>query len=656
MDFNKVTVLKSEQVYKYNLVDGILNGMSKIGKRLKMFEKNVSYAHPTDLAVILGLDDSSDGGYVLADDIQRDKDNRNKKLFTCINQGKTDIDYWYADDSEALGIRPCVYCDPDEFRDYLRTGAGNLTERNGVQLVTYGEYPQNAVNWKMRNYLDDKLKNNLLFKTGRSFTFFRGNRVYNHYDEFIDLDTGKRYIHIAADFAYRNTRYFSGDCYNNGEIIWVEVEPLQWYVEMTSKEVILVSEKVVAAGVPNPFEEMKFKNTLMTTFLDDMFSKDFVRPVHSLDYYKEKAAEEAKKPAKKKTQTQEKEKKEPKQPRKKVYKLKGANPYNFCIMKQTQEKTIEDIMKSDIAVFLHGKSSDGKSARVKKLDPDCEIIYLRNASPESLNGKSVYNSQTGTMEDIKPTWLVDLEERCQKEPDKLHVLFLDEITNALPSIQGIAFNIVLDREVNGKWKLPENVRIVAAGNEVEDSLAANPIAEPLFNRFAHIFIKTSYEGWLKWAAETNIHPAIYAYIAYKKGDVLRSKYDGEKPNADPRKWEMASKMLYATRNPESLRALVGEDITDEFIEFCKGQLLTLDDVLNDRYDDNLIAELDTGERYATIIGLTQVDEENVEKVIKFTKLLGAEMEALFEQMWAGNDEERLEIIAGIKMDNGGFSL
>ena len=102
---------------------------------------------------------------------------------------------------------------------------------------------------------------------------------------------------------------------------------------------------------------------------------------------------------------------------------------------------------------------------------------------------------------------------------------------------------------------------------MKDSLAANQLAEPLFNRFAHVYIKTTTEGWLKWASEHNIHPAIYSYIAYKKGETLRSKYDGEKPNADPRKWEMASKMLYATGSPEMLRALVGEDITREFVEF-----------------------------------------------------------------------------------------
>ena len=112
------------------------------------------------------------------------------------------------------------------------------------------------------------------------------------------------------------------------------------------------------------------------------------------------------------------------------------------------------------------------------------------------------------MIDIKPTWLIKLEEKCKNEPDKKHVLFFDELTNALPNVQGIAFNIILEHEVNGLWKLPENTRIVAAGNEKKDSLAANEMAKPMFSRFAHVYIKTTTQEWLKWASQNNIHPAI----------------------------------------------------------------------------------------------------------------------------------------------------
>ena len=334
----------------------------------------------------------------------------------------------------------------------------------------------------------------------------------------------------------------------------------------------------------------------------------------------------------------------------KTEKEKRRNPYNFNFEQVSEEDIIKGAIESGVAVFLHGPSSEGKSSRVKQIDPDCVIIYLRNASPESLNGKSVYNSEKGEMINVKPTWLKKLEDKCEAEPNKLHIVFFDEITNALPSIQGIAFNIVLDREVNGMWKLPENARIVAAGNEMKDSLAANQLAEPLFNRFAHVYIQTTPEKWLKWASENNIHPAICAYIAYTKGNAIRSKYDGEKPNADPRKWEMASKVLYKTGNPQMLRALVGEDITCEFVRFCNQQVITLEDVINGNYSERDIQLLDTSSRYATTMGLSQVDEENMEKVRSFVTNLGAEFVALFDSLWTHGDESRLERIAGIKIE------
>ena len=61
----------------------------------------------------------------------------------------------------------------------------------------------------------------------------------------------------------------------------------------------------------------------------------------------------------------------------------------------------------------------------------------------------------------------------------------------------------------------------------------------------------------------------------KKDAVLRTKFTGEKPNADPRKWELASKILYKTNKPEIIRSLVGEEVTQEFISFCKQKVITL---------------------------------------------------------------------------------
>lgn len=341
--------------------------------------------------------------------------------------------------------------------------------------------------------------------------------------------------------------------------------------------------------------------------------------------------------------------------------------YNFVFDEVTEEDIIKGAIESDVPVFLHGRSSEGKSSRIKQIDPDCEIIYLRNASLESLNGKSAYNSATGEMIDIKPTWLVKLEKKCEAEPNKIHILFFDELNNALHTIQGMAFNIILDKEVNGKWRLPDNVRIAAAGNELSDSVSANTLAEPLFNRFAHVYINTTLDNWLEWARtpkkkyqrldyiaeeerEFPIHPAIYAFITLKSRsniDVLRTKFDGIKPNADPRKWEMASKMLYATGNPYMIRSLVGEGIAADFANFCKIKIISLKDVIDGNYSSKDYS-VSTDKQLATVLSLSVVDENHVMEVREFIKKMGLEMLTIFDDIWAKGNKDREKILEDLR--------
>ena len=472
-------------------------------------------------------------------------------------------------------------------------------------------------------------------RTGKIYTSIRWDENSKKYIpvEYEEFEyNGKKYVRVISN-CYTGcftdkAKLSNGVDVKQGDIVWLAVSPIVWYVDEKSK--MIVSKTLLASGIRfcyNGNFKRDFKITEMYKYLNMHFAKDIIpSSIHEMTPEEKAQYEEERKQAEKR-----------------------RNPYSLKFGQVSEEEIIRGAIESGVAVFLHGPSSEGKSARVKQIDPTCEIIYLRNATPESLNGKSVYNQQTGEMMDVKPSWLRKLEEKCEKEPDRLHIVFFDEITNALPSIQGIAFNIVLDREVNGVWKLPENARIVAAGNDMKDSLAANQLAEPLFNRFAHVYIKTTTESWLKWASENNIHPAIYAYIAFKQGETLRSKYDGEKPNADPRKWEMASKMLYSTGRPEMLRALVGEDITREFVQFCNQQVITLDDVINENYTDRDIEVLNTAERYATTMGLSQVDDTNLEKVRSFVARLGAEFVAIFDALWTHGDESKLERLAEAKL-------
>ena len=90
------------------------------------------------------------------------------------------------------------------------------------------------------------------------------------------------------------------------------------------------------------------------------------------------------------------------------------NAYEFDFKEVSEEELIRGSLESNIAPFLHGRSSEGKSARIKQFDPDAEIVYLRNATPDSLNGKSVYNAEKNEMIDVPPTWYIKLKEKCEK--------------------------------------------------------------------------------------------------------------------------------------------------------------------------------------------------------------------------------------------------
>ena len=504
---------------------------------------------------------------------------------------------------------------------------------NDTEEVEYGEYPQYAPDENTQRRLESEYQNRRLSLTGRNYTF--DSTLYdNHSQEFQSVTydeyeyRGSKYIRVEANSSYKNISFqlSNGERYRNGDYVWVEVSPVKWLIDDKTK--MLVSKIGLLSGIRFHTDKYKYNGDFKTTDMKEYFDKYMIK-----DLFQNETL------VKNQEQIIIKEKK-----------LQKQNPYSFNFEKLTEEDIIKGAIESNISVFLHGRSSEGKSARVKQIDPDCTIIYLRNTTPDSLNGKSVYNSKTNEMIDIKPSWLVKLEEKCLNESDKLHILFFDELTNALPSIQGMAFNIVLDKEVNGKWKLPDNVRIVAAGNELDDSLSANKLAEPLFNRFAHVYIKTTAENWLNWANENNIHPAIYAYISYKGEEVLRSKYNGETPNADPRKWEMASNMLYKNNNPEMLRALIGEELTKDFIRFCSQKVITLEDVINENYTENDL-NMNISEKYATVLGLTFATEEHFFIVRDFISKLGNEYVSIFESMWHHNDENRLEIIAESKLIN-----
>lgn len=312
-----------------------------------------------------------------------------------------------------------------------------------------------------------------------------------------------------------------------------------------------------------------------------------------------------------------------------------------------EKELIGKIIESGQNIFLYGPSNECIYGRVKQIDPNCEIVSIYDKVTKdtiSIFSGSAYNQINPAN---KPNWLSKLEKKCKNEPDRCHVLFLDEITKANnhPNIQSLLYEIALNRTIYSKWKLPDNAVIVASG--IDEDI----IDSPLLKRFILFKIGVNTESWLKWASENRIQPSIYSFIAYKNSE-MKSKSDDANLLETLKKWKMASDYLNWNKEKNNfgiLKTLVGEDMTSEFVQFCNQKVITLGDVINENYTNSDIQALNKAGRYATTMGLSQVDDTNLEKVRSFVTKLGSEFETVFDDLWTHGDEKKLERLAEAKV-------
>ena len=493
----------------------------------------------------------------------------------------------------------------------------NLEELENLNI----EYPLTIIGGRVGETLD-KLFNNkskLVITTGRKH--YVDGKEYLEYEAF-----GIRFIIMKNK---TNSKVLSDGTISKADTeVYLKVESIPFVIDEKAR---LVYSSIILFGSIFDKEGKEFKNSDLNKYLNGEFLKSIN---NELEYDSPAVVFD----------TQAKEE---------------NNRYGFNFTPLTEEEIIEICINSNIAVFLHGKTGVGKTERMLTLDRNLELIDFGCTSSDGFTGIIAKDFNSKELFLYEPYWYKSLCQKCSAEPEKLHILFLEELTNAKNDIQKVAFEVTLNKTLTNsgfRLKLPENAVVCAAGNEASESRSANALSEPLFGRFAHVFIDTDSEDWLKWALkrkkdgkqllykgqqETNgIHPAIVDYVRVNGDKVLRTQYDGINPNADPRKWALASKALYQSNNPNVLRAFIGEQLTQDFIKFCKMNLITIDDVLNDRCQVENVP-FDPSLRWYTTICLSTVDDENVDKVRNFVSGLGKEFLAVFDYEWSKDNDQRI---------------
>ena len=285
------------------------------------------------------------------------------------------------------------------------------------------------------------------------------------------------------------------------------------------------------------------------------------------------------------------------------------------------------MLPANISILIRGEFGIGKSQLVKQI-----ATILRRKYPDLLGlfpctDKRLSQMSEGDMIGLPstdgnvtrfnpPDWYM---QACEMPC----CLFLDEINRATLEIMQSAFQIVLDRELNG-WKLHPQTRVFSAIN-VGASYIVNDMDPALIDRYWVIDLKPTLQDWLTWARNKdpelggNIHENVTDFIQAEPVWLDPAKdIGGRRKTTSRRSWERVNNSLVGAKlidDPDNpmfwamCLGFVGVEATNAFHKFVKHMdtRFTGEDILNryakvrhrivDKGQDRLISAIDKCAKY-----------------------------------------------------------
>ena len=272
-------------------------------------------------------------------------------------------------------------------------------------------------------------------------------------------------------------------------------------------------------------------------------------------------------------------------------------------------KSILRAFKVQRPIFLWGPPGIGKSELVEDITKELGGIMfdcrLGQMEPTDIRGIPFYNKEIGKMDWAPPIDLPD-EETASQYP--VVVLFLDELNSAAPSVQSAAYQLILNRRV-GKYRLPENVVLIAAGNRESDKGVTYRMPTPLANRFIHQEMTVNFASYQVWAVQNKIHQDVVGYLSFAKQDLY--DFDAKSSSrafATPRTWTFVSELLNDDDGDDEtltnlIAGTVGEGLAVKFMAHRKisSRLPKPEDILSGKVHELEIKEVSA--MYSLVISM-----------------------------------------------------
>jgi hypothetical protein len=319
---------------------------------------------------------------------------------------------------------------------------------------------------------------------------------------------------------------------------------------------------------------------------------------------------------------------------------------------------VSEVLPIESSVLLRGPHGIGKSQVIRQVAAYFNLPIIDRRLSQMTEGDMIgLPSTDGEVTRFNPPdWF---KNACTKP----FCLFLDELNRATPEVMQAAFQIVLDRELNG-WKLHPETRVYSAINS-SAAYTVNEMDPALLDRFWAVDLTPTVDDWLSWARTGHINDVVTDFIAGNE-KWLDSPKDIEPGKVSPsrRSWERLSIALtkvgiiedpnHSLFYPLSL-GYVGTEATIAFHSFVKtiDNQVTGEEILNDYVKvKKKVAKLGQ-ERQNVLIEkvsdhitkhLKAIDEKQGANLKSFMHDLPGELRiACWSKMQQGSGTENLEL-------------
>ena len=452
-------------------------------------------------------------------------------------------------------------------------------EDSGVKEFGYGEYPQTIVDEEYSKELERLYSSNSLIITGRNYTTDSAEAMD-------DVSKFKAKMHIEYEYNGRQYIRFvyddsSVDGFNlsdgrkleRGKIYWVAVEPIVWLLDL--KADIALSKKLIFSGVQfessSNNEKIDFERSTIKKFMDKCLSKEIVA-----DRTYPKVTFES--------QTQE----------------------------NIESKKLAEKQISDAINFVGNSEEDTESRELVENQTSNEFNFVDNLEESTENKELVEEqvSNTSNFDDVSREDVDSEESVANKISDDFDFVNVPEenIENKEPDETQIFGAINFDNNSEKNTEIKEKVENQTS-DDFNSDLEENTKIKELVKE--QVSDTVNFDNNSEEETETKIHPYVYAYIMYKSYsgyDVLSNRLNY---------WKMVSELLYKTKKleilPDTLKKLIGDELSKDFIAFISQQVISKEDVLSYNYSSEDL-KMSASQFFATLAELLFVDVKYIETV------------------------------------------